>query len=410
MTASVSWPLNQVDPASVGFCPQRLSRVGDLLRTAVDAGTVAGAITLAARRGGIAHLACCGLADLESRRPMREDAIFRIYSMTKLVTTVAALMLMEDGKFVLHEPVARFIPSFEKLRVAVKQPDGAEALAPLARPITIRDLMTHMSGIDYELFRTAQMENTLDLAGFVEALCQQPLKAQPGRQWIYGASTDVLGRLVEVVSGLPLDEFFQQRIFKPLGMTDSGFYCPPEKLDRLTGIYRPDPDAPAPQWQPTRGAAARPESRLIPGNLPAGMRFTEKPRLFSGGGGLLSTTCDYLRFALMLLNRGQFGDTRLLGRKTIELMTDDHLPPGHAPIDVNGRTFAMGLGVSIYRRPGEAHEVSSPGEFGWGGAAGTQVWIDPHEDMVTMFMVQYQPRAKMLLTDMAKQAMYQALI
>ena len=208
---------------------------------------------------------------------------------------------------------------------------------------------------------------------------------------MYGASTDVLGRVIEVVSGQTLDAFFQERIFEPLGMTDTDFSVPPEKAERLAWVYEPDDG----------GRLRSAEDRLT-------SRYLKRPALLSGGGGLVSTTSDYLRFALMLLNGGEFRGERLLGRKTVELMRQDHLPPGHPALDVNNRGF--GLGVSVVRNPAEAKQIASVGEFGWGGAACTQTWIDPAEQTVSLIMVQYRPKEKFPLTDLFKQAVYQAIL
>ena len=385
-----AWPLQRARPESVGLSPQRLKRISDVIQGYVDKRTIAGAITLVARQDRIAHLECFGLADIEAKRPMREDALFRIYSMTKIVTTVAALMLAEEGRFLVTEPVSRFLPELKDLRVAARGADGQEELVRPRREVTIHDLLTHLSGIDYEFYRQAR-EDGMDLEEFVIELGKRPLRQQPGERWMYGASTDVLGRLIEAVSGQSLDAFFQKRIFEPLGMADTAFWVPPAKASRLAWMYEPDDD----------GRLAACEDR-------ATSPYLKPPVLLSGGGGMVSSTSDYLRFALMLLGQGKFRKVRLLGRKTVELMCQDHLPAGHPALDVNNRGF--GLGVSVLRRLGEAQATGSVGEFGWGGAACTQVWIDPAEAMITMVMLQLRPRGKFPLMDLFKQAAYQALV
>ncbi|NLF33055.1 MAG: beta-lactamase family protein, partial [Planctomycetes bacterium] len=263
----------------------------------------------------------------------------------------------------------------------------------LERPITIHHLLTHTSGFDYDYVHTAAGEG-LTLEQYLPRQCQRPLRLQPGRQWLYGASTDILGRLIEVVSGMPLDAFFQERIFAPLGMTDTAFWVPPAKADRLVEMVTHD------------GAGG-----LAPGEpLHRGSIF-EKPAFLSGGGGLVSTTSDYLRFSLMLLNGGALDGVRLLAPKTVELMRADHLPAGQPPLDHNRRGF--GLGVSVLRRLGETQQVGSVGEFGWGGAACTQVWIDPAERMVTLMMSQLRPTGIVgifTIMDLVKQAAYQAIL
>ncbi len=384
------WPLQGVEPESVGLSRERLGRIDELVQRYVAEGRIAGAVTVVSRRGGIAHLSTCGLMDIEQRKAMRTDAIFRIYSMTKLVTSVALLMLMEEGHFLLSDPVSKFIPEFGNIRVKVTGADGRDELVRPRRPVTIHDLLTHTSGISYE-YEQSVRGSGITLAEFAAAQCQRPLCFQPGERWMYGASTDVAGRVVEVVSGLPLDEFFRRRIFEPLGMTDTDFHVPPEKVDRFAWVYKPNV-----------------EGRLVDDEDRVTSRFLSKPAFFSGGGGLVGTTSDYLRFSLALLGGGRFGDVRLLGRKTVELMTADHLPPGHPPVDVNQRGF--GLGVSVLRRLGETRQLGSAGEFGWGGAACTQVWIDPAEEMVSMIMMQLRPLEKFTLMDLFKQAAYQALV
>jgi len=374
----------------VGLCSRRLGRVGELMRRYVGDGRIAGVITLAARRGRIAHLECLGSMDLERGRPMREDALFRIYSMTKIVTSVAVLMLLEEGHFLLAEPVRRFLPEFADLRVSVTGADGREERVRPRRDVTIHDLLAHLGGLSYDCIHEAR-DAGRTLQEFITEFCKRPLLHQPGTTWAYSASTDVLGRVIEVVSGRPFDDFLRERVFEPLGMVDTGFWVPPEKADRLASIYKPDADG-----------------RLVLCEDPAASPYLAKPALPSGGGGLVSTTSDYLRLALMLLGHGALGDVRLLGRKTVELMTQDHLPAGHPALEVNDRGF--GLGVSVVRRLGETKQISSVGEFGWGGAACTQVWIDPAEEMVSMIMLQLRPAEKFPLMDLFKHTVYQAIV
>jgi CubicO group peptidase (beta-lactamase class C family) len=395
-TLSSAWPLEQAAPQTVGLCPQRLGRIGDLVRRYIDEGRVAGVITLVARRGRIAHLECFGPLDLETRRPMREDAIFRIYSMSKIITTVATLMLMEEGRFQLVDPLWKYLPEFKEVRVAGKGADGKDELVRPRRDVTIHDLLTHTAGLTYDLIHEARQKG-LTLKAFVEEFSKRPLRNHPGEVWDYSAATDVLGRLVEAVGGQPFEEFLQQRIFGPVGMTDTAFWVPPEKVERLAGIYRPGEG----------GKLVVAEDATPP--------YLKPPTLPSGGGGLVSTTSDYLRFALMLLNKGAACDVpgrsagvRLLGPKTVELMASDHLPPGHPPVAVNNLGF--GLGVSVLRRLGEAKKVGSVGEFGWGGAACTQVWIDPAEDMVAMIMLQLLPGGLFSFMNLFTQTVYQAIV
>jgi CubicO group peptidase (beta-lactamase class C family) len=403
---SSAWPLERSDPQAVGLCPHRLGRVGDLVRRFVEEGRVPGVVTLVARRGRIAHLETVGCMDLAARRPMRDDAIMRIYSMSKIITSTAALMLMEEGRFQLVDPVCKYLPEFKEVRVSVKGADGKDELVRPRRDVTIHDLLTHTAGLTYELIHEARKEG-LTLKAFVEEFCKRPLRRHPGEVWDYSAATDVLGRLVEVVGGLPFDEFLQRRIFGPLGMADTAFWVPPEKVDRLANLYR-------------YGKSGK--LAIAGEDEPAYLPILAPPKLSSGGGGLLSTTSDYLRFALMLLNKGaacgpgraaggesgQTAGARLLGRKTVELMTSDNLPAGHPPLGVNNLGF--GLGVEVLRRLGEARKLGSVGEFGWGGAACTQVWIDPAEDMVSMIMLQLLPGGPFPIMNLFKQTVYQAIV
>ncbi|HOI54967.1 MAG TPA: serine hydrolase domain-containing protein [Phycisphaerae bacterium] len=389
-THSCSWPVDRTDPQAVGLCPERLGRIGRLVSRYVDDGTVAGVVTLVARRGRIAHLECFGRMDVEQNVPMRDDAIFRIYSMTKPVTTVAVLMLLEEGRFLLKEPVSRYLPEFKELRVRVPGADGKDELVRPRREMTLHDLLTHLGGLSYDCIHECR-DAGRSLQDFIVEISRRPLVSHPGERWHYSASNDVLGRVVEVVAGCPFDEFLQDRIFEPLGMTDTAFWVPPQAADRLAWIY-----------------TAGDDGRAVPCEDRATSPYLRRPSLPSGGGGLVSTTSDYLRFALMLLGGGALGSVRLLGRKTVELMTDDHLPAGHPPLDVNDRGY--GLGVSVVRRVGETRQLCSVGEFGWGGAAATQAWIDPAEDMVSMIMMQYRPKEKFALLDEFKQTAYQAIV
>ena len=392
---AVRWPIGRAKPESVGLSSKRLERIDGLMREAVEDNVVAGVITLVARRGKLAHLESFGWRDLEARKPMAFDTIFRIHSMSKIITSVATLILLEEGKIFLTEPVSKYVPEFKNLRVAPAAPSGeapaksrrdvnmhnlykegmkggGEATVPPRREVTVHDLLTHLSGFSYEYLDRAKFSD-MPLKTFVKEICTYPLRQQPGTVWHYGASTDVLGGLIEIVSGMPFDRFLEERIYKPLGMTDTAFFVPSSKVGRFVKMYTPDE-----------------QGKLVPAAFPPHRDYLKPTRFMSGGGGLVSTTCDYLRFALMLLNGGELDGVRILSRKTVELMCTDHLPPGHPPLDVNNRGF--GLGVSVVRSLSELKMLGSLGEFGWGGAAGTQVWIDPGEQMVSMIMPQIRPK------------------
>jgi len=383
------WPLPLAAPEEHGFCPQRLGRIDAAMGRFVDERTIAGGITAVARHDRIVHLACHGMMDAERQIPMREDAIFRIYSMTKPITSVAVLMLYEEGAFLLDDPLHEYLPAFADARVKVTHGDGSEDLVEPRRPITIHDVMTHTAGFTYDLVFRAENEGW-DLAAFVEAFAQVPLTHHPGETWAYSASHDVLGRLVEVVSGTAYDVFLRERVFEPLGMVDTDFRVPEEKSDRLAVLYELDDD-----------------DHIVPG-AQEDRPYLGTPRCLSGGGGLAATTSDYLRFCLMLLNEGTFEGQHLLSRKTVELMRQDHLPKGHPGIEPF--KFGYGLGVSVLRSLGEKQGIGSVGEFGWGGAACTDMWMDPAENMVSIVMMQLKPPRRMGLTKTVKDAMYQALV
>lgn len=383
-----AWPLEMTAPEGVGLSSQRLERVASLMNGWVSTGIIAGGVSLVARHDKIAHLECFGMMDAEAGTPMRDDAIFRIYSMSKPITCAAVLALYEESAFFLDDPVKKFIPEFAKLKVKEIDPDGRERLVELKRDVTIHDLLTHTGGLTYETVHDAPAAGW-DLAAWIPAFCEVPLSHQPGEKWQYSASNDVLGRLVEIASGKPLDVFLEERICAPLGMTDTAFYVPPDKQNRLAAIYDQTED----------GKIVRKTVEDRP--------YTEKPVFLSGGGGLVSTTSDYLRFCLMLLGDGAFQGSRILSRKTVELMRQDHLPPGHSGIVPF--KFGYGLGVSVLRSLAEKQGIGSVGEFGWGGAACTDAWIDPQEDMISLIMMQLRPTLPMRLTKKIKVAFCQAI-
>src|SRR5262245_22960750 len=386
-------------PEQVGLSSSRLRRVEALIESYIDSGVIAGAVTLIARNGRIAQLAAYGYANLAERRPMQRSTIFRLASMTKPVVSVAVLMLLEEGKLMLNQPVADFIPAFKELRVAVPNPtalpwvisdlpaDGYH-LEPAHRQITIRDLLTHISGLGSattgpaleameELWREMRPENTL--SEIVPRMARVPLSFQPGTTWEYSGACgfDTLAHIVEIVSGLPVDEFFRQRIFEPLEMHDTFFFIPPERLSEVVTIYQ-------------RGAAG-----LEPGSPSKvlGLSTTPRARYTSGGGGLAGTAEDYARFAMLLGNGGRDPrGTRILARKTIDLMTMNHLGqmPWERPVG-ELRGFRFGLGVRVLDDPAEAGSLLSRGSFGWAGALYTNSWIDPVERTVGLLLMQRNP-------------------
>jgi CubicO group peptidase (beta-lactamase class C family) len=403
-----------VTPEEVGLASNRLAHIRTVMNRHVAEKQIPGAAGLIARRGKIAYQEAFGMADVEAGKPMRLDTIHRIYSMTKPVTSVAVMMLYEEGKFQLNDPVGKYLPEFAKMQVAIDEKDpqtGKPTLktAPAKRPVTVRDLLRHTAGLTYGFFsdtlvdqeyRKARILSDLNLAEFVTNLSKIPLLHEPGTRWHYSVSVDVLGRLVEVLSGKPFDQFLQERIFAPLEMRDTGFYVPADKKDRFAKLYSPTKDG---KIQPAVICATRQECvEKFPNAVPS---YLEPPTLPSGGGGLVSTAYDYLRFCQMLLNKGQYDGKRLLSRKTVQLMSSDNLGtiPGMGP----GAGF--GLGFAVSKAPGEAGMMGSPGEYNWGGAAGTRFWIDPQEELIGIFMIQILPHTGLEYGSEFRVLAYQAI-
>jgi CubicO group peptidase (beta-lactamase class C family) len=332
--------------------------------------------------------------------------------MSKPITSVALMMLYEHGYFQLDDPVYKYIPEWRNLRVYELGNHPRWMTTPCERPMTIRDLFSHMSGLTYGFMERTNVdhayrrlgigrEGSKDLRAMVEALAGLPLEFSPGTRWNYSVSTDVLGYLVELISGVPLDEYFRTRIFEPLGMIDTGFTVPADKVDRFAANY-------------TRGRDKKPRLE----DDPATSFYTQPMTFFSGGGGLVSTAADYLRFCRMLLNHGELEGQRLLGRKTIELMTSNHLPGGRDLTELATGAFSettyegvgFGLGFSIQLDCTRSQIVGSPGEFAWGGAASTAFWIDPSEDLITIFMTQLMPSGTFNFRGQLKSIIYPAIV
>ena len=395
--------LPSAKPEEVGISSERLKRVHDVMQRYIESGEVAGTVTLVARKGRVVHLEAQGVANVATRQPMRTDHIFRLASMTKPITSIAAMMLHEEGRFLLHDPLSKFLPEFKSMQVALANkpndrfPDGYH-LVPAERPITIQHILTHTAGLasgsggatmDASKKLAAQRKPTDVLSDRIARLAKLPLNFQPGTAWEYGPGTDVVGRLVEVVSGMTLDQYFHKRILDPLGMADTHFYLPDGHLPRLTTAYQKKDgkldalDAPGP--------AAR------------------NSRYYAGGGGLAGTIEDYYRFAQMLLSGGQLNGTRLVSRKTVDLMTANHI--GGLPMWQDAlRGYRFGLGFRVMADPGEAAKLVSVGSYGWGGAYGTYFWVDPKEDMIGIMMVQLMPYAHLNIRYDFQNAATQAII
>ncbi len=374
----------------------------------VDSGLVAGVVVLVLRHGRVAYHRAFGAADREAGRPMRPDALFRIASQTKAITSVAIMTLVEEGRLRLNDPVSRFLPSFAHATVATPTDTGV-ALVPVRRPITIRDLLTHTAGISYGTdtlvagrYRAAGLGRAAGWGWYTadkdEPICTTmdrlgalPFVAQPGAGFVYGYNTDILGCVVERVTSEPLDRFLQERIFGPLRMKDTGFFPPPAATDRLTAVYARTADS---------GLRRAPDGPLGQGDYIRGPR-----RSFSGGAGLVSTAGDYARFLQMLLGGGALDGARVLGPATVALMTTDQLDTLFPT-----RGMGFGLGVEVLEAPGLAGEYGSVGRYGWGGAYGTTYWVDPKEDLVAVFMVQQLPREGFDLSDRFRTLVYQAIV
>lgn len=384
-----------VAPESVGLASEGLRRIDQhLVSRYVEPGKIAGALTLVARRGEVAWLSPLGLMDRERGTPMHADTIFRIYSMTKPITSVALMMLHERGAFGLADPVHRYIPAWEHLRVHRYGRHPNFVTEPAARPMTIRDLLTHMSGLSYQIMERGPVDEAYRQSGIggpagtlrdmVETLATLPLEFSPGTRWSYSVATDVLGYLVEVLSGQRFDDYLRTQIFEPLGMIDTGFTVPADKVGRFAANYVRLP-----------GSA---EATLM--DDPADSPYTRPKTLFSGGGGLVSTAADYLRFAEMLRRGGELDGARILGPRTVAYMTRNHLPDNRdlaslAPSGSFSETrydgIGFGLGVHVVVDPVRAQVPVSAGEFGWGGLASTAFWVDPKEDLVVVFLTQLVP-------------------
>ncbi|PYX82817.1 MAG: serine hydrolase [Acidobacteria bacterium] len=406
-TAAVAQGLPTAKAESVGLSSERLLRIGAVVQRNIDEKRIAGAVTLVARRGSVVWFKAQGMADAEAGKPMRPDTLFRICSMTKPITSVAVMMLYEEGRFLLDDPVSKYLPEFKNQNVLVKPATGESYTIPVTREITIRDLLRHTSGLTYHwndmlgpMYKTANVAHGLlpydgTIEDSVKRLAALPLLFRPGERWEYSLGVDVLGRLVEVVSGKPLDEFFRTRIFEPLGMKDTYFYPPEDKLQRLAAAYT---------YYPDKGLNRFPDTPIAEGPFvySADYPYRSPKKLFSGGAGLVSTVEDYTRFCFMMLDGGKVGNTRLLSRKSIELMTHDQL--GKISSD---RGFGLGFGVDGVKEP--LSELGSPGEFDWGGFFYTAFSIDPKEQMIVIFMAQLHPSGGLSLDRQVHALAYQAL-
>jgi len=409
-----------VDPIEVGLDPRQLARLDAHFARYVDSGQLPGWQIVVTRRGEIAHASVYGQRDREAGEPVTAETLWRVYSMTKPITSVAAMMLWEEGRFELTDEISRWLPEFAHPRVYDKGSTLKPFTVPAVEPIRVWHLLTHTSGLTYGFLQTSVVDALyraagydllpppgVDLAEACQAWANLPLLFQPGTRWGYSVATDVLGRLIEVVSGQRLDEFFAERIFAPLGMTDTRWWVHGDDSDRLAALYVPNPAG---------GIARYP---LI------GEQALHEPSMLSGGGGLISSAADYHRFTQMLLREGAYGPAhgsaqagRLLGSRTVRYMTRNHLPGGADLQELTTGGFAetsfdgigFGLGFAVVRDPVPMHTLSTPGLYYWGGVASTTFWVDPAEELTVLFFTQLMPSSAYPLRPQLRQLVYPALI
>jgi len=398
--------LTQTRPESVGLSSERLARLGRQLDEYAEKKQLAGGVALVARKGQVAYVKAFGQRDIEAGAPMREDSIFRIASQSKAVISVAAMILQEEGKLLTTDPVGKYIPEFAETTVAVPKEGGGYDVVKAKRPVTIRDLLTHTSGVSYgggiakDKWEEARItgyyfaDRDEPIAATVARMGKLPFDAHPGEAYIYGYNTDILGVVVEKASGKPLDQFLQTALFEPLGMTDTHFYLPPNKSDRLAVVYAPT--------GPT-GLKKSPDG----GSDGQGAYVSGPRKSFSGGAGLLSTARDYGRFLQMMLNGGELDGHRILSRKTVELMTVNHLANVKFPWTTG---VGFGLGFSVLQDVGARGTPGSVGEYGWGGAYHSTYWVDPREELVVVYFTQLIPAGGIDDHGKLRTLIYQAII
>ena len=404
--------LTRATPEDVGLSSERLERLTAALQGYVDEGRLPGAVALVARRGRIAYLEAVGYRDIESEAPMTPDAIFRIASQTKALASTGVMLLQEDGKLLITDPVGKYLPAFAETTVAEANDEGGYDVVPARRPITIRDLLTHTAGISYGMGLLASrgpVADAWDQAGItgwyfadrdepvgdtMARLAELPMDAHPGERWIYGYNTDILGAMIEKISGQTLGQFLTERVFEPLGMNDTHFFLPEGKLGRLATVYS------------SVGDGGSFERAPDPGHMVGQGHYVNGPRkAFSAGAGVLSTATDYATFLQMMLNGGELNGTRILSRKTVESMLSDHI--GGIPFRP-GQGF--GLGFSLTRDPAATGLPGSAGEFGWGGAYHSTYWADPKEELVVVYLTQIIPAINLDDQQKVRTLVYQAIV
>ena len=406
--------LPRATPESAGMSSERLDRIRPAFESYVTDGKLSGVVTVVARGGKVVHVEASGYQDVEAGEPMTEDTIFRMYSMTKPIASAAVMILWEEGHFLLSTPLSAILPEFADTQVHVSGAGDEMETEPPRRPIVVRDLMTHTSGLTYTFipgpvaasYAAAGLEGSADavphddLAHYVRELARQPLLAHPGTAWNYSVGLEVAGRVVEVVSGQTFREFLKERIFDPLGMVDTDFHVPDEKLDRFAVNYAPTP-----------------EGGMVVMDDPEASAYRKPPKVEMGGSGLVATAGDYLRFAQMLANGGELDGVRILGTQTVALMMDNHLGSAYGPSPMSslnldmGMSEGMGYGLGGYSivDTGLTGLPASPGTYGWGGAASTDFWVDPEHELVGMVLTQLLPTGTYPLRPTMEVLAYQAI-
>ena len=400
-SSQVSADIALVKPETVGISSQRLGRIAPVMQQYIDANKLAGTMTLIAKDGKVAYLSALGMRDKEAGLPLTEDTIFRIYSMTKPITATAALILWEQGKFHMHDPVAMYLPELKDLSVYVSGSGDDMVTEKATSPMRVIDLFLHTAGFSYgftnsevdKLYQKMFADNpNMKREELLSKIAQLPLNHQPGTAWHYGVNTDVLGILVEKLSGMKLGKFMEQEIFAPLGMSDTGFYVPADKLSRFAQVYTANDKG----------------QTVLMENEPLG-DYSKDPEIHNAGGGLVSTMADYLKFAQMLLNGGELNGVRILGRKTVEYMRSNHLPTDLVPYEPRSGGEGYGLAMSVTVDPEQAGFMASKGNFGWGGMASTYFRIDPKENMILIAMAQFVPIGFHRYHDDFRNLVYQSL-
>lgn len=404
--ALASQELKFADPADLGFSPERLQRLDHAFRQYAENGELPGGVILLARKDRVVYHKAFGYADAATRTPMATDALFRIASQTKAIVSTGILMLQEEGKLHLGDPLSKYIPEFEKTTVAVAKPDGGYEVVPAERAITLRDLLTHTAGIGYGYGPAADAWKAAGIQGWyfadreepvletVRRMAALPMDAHPGTRYVYGYSTDILGAVIEVASGLSLDAYLNDRIFTPLGMNDTYFYLPSGKAPRLAVVYNPGEGG---------GLKRAPDG---PGMDTQGQYVSGPRASFSGGAGLVSSAADYYRFLQMMENGGELDGVRLLSPRTVTLMTVNHLPDSAGWNQGSG----FGLGFSVVTDMGRNGAYGSEGTFGWGGAYHSTYWVDPAEELIVVYFTQVRPGPRVADHAVLRNLVYQALV